>query len=605
MRRRGALRSGNRAWSVAAVALTGCLLAVGLTACEATKISIAWDEGDSTTLTVPAGFKGELKINWNANGSCPDPMLEVAGPEGLITRELVGFEETSNGAGYFFVKGNNDGQYNSTIFQLECGSATGSSSNYLEVKLPGPVQILIVHPSGLDPLPQGMIQTRSIDGSYVSTETYKARTRGPFRPGFQYIGRAVGVPGQEVRVRFKPHPDGQFWTGTCPSSPATFVVRPGDQVDDSGYASPSCDFSAVGSLVQGWSNPVDEVMMRAVTPLEVKVSGPSDDTGLYGIRVGSADAGGFRPTTVACASTASTACTAKVVPGDAVTVGLKPPTDAGTALQGTCPSGATFQITSSSPTDVDGYATACLSFTPGDPTTDISVRKVQVRSFTVTGPADRLGLFGITIVSAPPGGSTVTQTMCTDTTKACTATFPAEGNVVAGFKPPSEGNLVGTCPGTTTAFSINAASSTDDSGYHFPCLSFAPTEESTTLSVAYVAPPPPPPSTWTVTVNGPCVVGYCDDTMRARSFEVKVGSTVCTNSAGACSATVDRGSQISVGIKPPAGYPGWNAFLGDCPGSSGFGVYVGSNPVDADGYYFPSCLTFTPVADATVTLRAS
>ena len=491
MRRRVALRSGNRAWSVVAVALTGCLLAVGLTACEATQIIISWDEGDSNTMTVDPGFQDRLKINWNANGKCPDPILEFAGPTGLITREVVGFEETSNGAGYFFVKVNNDGQYNSSHFELECGTATSSSSNYLKVTLPGPVQILIVHPSGLAPLPPGMIQTRSIDGGYLSTETYKAATRGQFRPGFQYIGRALGVPDQEVRVKFKPHPDGQFWTGTCPSSPATFVVRPGDQVDDSGYASPSCDFSAVGSLVQGWPDPVDEVMIRAVTPLAVKVSGPSDDAGLYGIRVGSADAGGSRPAAEACASTS---CTAMVVPGDTVTVGLKPPTDAGVALQGTCPSGATFQITSSSATDVDGYATACPAFTPTQVSTTLSVQKVAVRSFTVTGPADRLGLFGITIVSAPPGVVNVTRTVCADTTKACTATVPQGGNIVAGFKPPSEGSLVGTCPGAGSAFTINAASYTDDSGYNFPCLSFTPTETSTTLTVNYVPPYVPPPT---------------------------------------------------------------------------------------------------------------
>lgn len=512
MRRRGALRSGNRAWSVLAVALAGCLLAVGLTACEADRVTIAWDEGVSATLTVDPGFTGELKINWNANVKCPHPKLEFGGSKGLIASELVGFEETSNGTGYFFVEVNNDGQYNVSHLRLECGTAAGTSSNHLRVKVPGPVYILIVHPAGLAPLPQGVIQTRGIDGSYLSTKTYKTSETGvvsPFGPGFPYIGRTVGVPGQEVRVKFKPPPVGQFWTGTCPSSPATFVVRPGDQVDDSGYASPSCDFRAVGSL-QGWSDPVDAVRIRAVTPLAVTVSGPSDDAGLYGIRVGSADAGGFRQTVVACSTKA---CTAKVVPSDAVTVGLKPPTDAGTALQGSCPNGATFQITQTSSIDDYGYATACPAFTPTQRLTTLSVEKVQVRSFTVTGPADRLGLFGIMIVSAPPGGSTVTRTMCTDTTKACTATFAPGVSVVAGFRPPSQGTLVGTCPGTTTAFSINAASSTDDSGYHFPCLSFTPTETSTTLTVNYVPPYVPPPpvdpppcrSSSVGPATGPCV----------------------------------------------------------------------------------------------------
>ena len=300
--------------------------------------------------------------------------------------------------------------------------------------------------------------------------------------------RLTAVKGQQARVMLKPPSAGQMWlTGPCPASAATFVVRPGDQVDGSGYTSPAClnGFSAMSNVT---------VPVEQVTPLAVTVSGPISSRGLYGIRVGSADAGGFRPAAEVCASTGSTSCTAKVVPGDTVTVGLKPPTEAGVALQGTCPSGATFQITSSSATDVDGYATACPSFTPSDSTTDISVQKVTVRSLTVTGPADRPGLFGIAILSAPPGGSNVTRTVCTDTTKACTATFPAGGNVIAGFKPPSEGTLVGTCPGTGSAFTVTAASYTDDSGYHFPCpRSITPTVNSTTLSVQYVAPPPPPP----------------------------------------------------------------------------------------------------------------
>lgn len=382
MRRRVSLRSGNRAWPVLAVALAGCLLALGLTACEASKISISWDEGDSTTMTVPAGFQGELKINWNANGECPDPSLSRKPGAPVAQSQLVGFVQTGDGSGYFFVKIDSDGQYSSTVFQLECDTAAGTRSNYLQVKVPGPVYILIVHPAGLAPLPQGVIQTRDIDGSYLSTKTYKTSETGvvsPFGPGFPYIGRTVGVPGQEVRVKFKPPPDGQFWTGTCPSSPATFVVRPGDQVDDSGYANPSCAFRAAGSM-QGWSDPVDAVKIRAVTPLAVVVSGPSDDAGLYGIRVRSADAGGFRLAAEVCASAASTSCTAKVVPGDTATVGLKPPTDAGMALQGTCPSGATFQITTSSAIDADGYATACPSFTPTDPTTDISVQKVPAQA---------------------------------------------------------------------------------------------------------------------------------------------------------------------------------------------------------------------------------
>ena len=512
MRRRGALRSGNRAWKALVVALTGCLLAVGLTACPASKLSIAWDDSSlppgvsasDTTMTVPAGFQGQLKINWSGNGSCRGPELEIRGKGAPVVNEsVVGFVETGNGYGYFFVKGNNDGQYNSLSLLLECDPAR---SNLLKITIADPVDILIVHPSGLDPLPQGMIQTRGIDGSFLGTETYKAGEKFRdgveipkdlgLRPGFQYIGRAIGVLGQQVRVTFKPHPGGKFWTGTCPSSTATFVVRPGDQVDNSGYASPSCDFSAVGSPGQGGfsDRQVDEVMVRAVTPLAVMVFGPSSSRGLYGIRVGSADAGGFRPTAEVCASTRSTSCTARVVPGDTVTVGLKPPTEAGVALQGTCPSGATFQITSSSVVDDSGYATACPSFTPTDSTTDISVQKVPVQSFTVTGPVDRLGLFGVTIVSAPPGGSNVTPTVCTDTTKACTATFPQGGSVAAGFKPPSEGTLVGTCPGAGWAFTINAASLTDDSGYHFPCLSFTPTETSTTLTVSYEPPYVPPPT---------------------------------------------------------------------------------------------------------------
>jgi hypothetical protein len=505
MRRRVALRSGNRAWKALVVALTGGLLALGLTACQADKISIAWDEGEdttgSTTLTVPAGFRGMKLIRWSGNGSCDEPKLGFVDkgslePVGeLIEDSLYSYTEGS-GSGYFFVKLNYNGQYNYSTIRLMCGRdwVEDTWSNLLRIELPSPVDILIVHPSGLDPLPRGMIQTRSIDGTNLSTQTYEPGNEyRPVRSGFQYNGRALGMLDQEVRVKFKPHPGGQFWTGTCPSSPATFVVRPGDQVDGSGYASPSCDFRVVGSPGQGAfrARQVDEVMIRAVTPLAVKVSGPSDDTGLFGIRVGSTDAGGFRPAAVACVTMA---CEAKVVPGDTVTVGLKSPTDAGMALQGTCPSGATFQITSSSVVDDSGYATACPSFTPTDSTTDISVQKVPVQSFTVTGPVDRLGLFGVTIVSAPPGGSNVTPTVCTDTTKACTATFPQGGSVAAGFKPPSEGTLVGTCPGAGWAFTINAASLTDDSGYHFPCLSFTPTETSTTLTVSYEPPYVPPPT---------------------------------------------------------------------------------------------------------------
>jgi hypothetical protein len=489
------------------VALTGCLLALGLTACQADKISIAWDEGEdttgSTTLTVPAGFRGMKLIRWSGNGSCDEPKLGFVDkgslePVGeLIEDSLYSYTEGS-GSGYFFVKLNYNGQYNYSTIRLMCGRdwVEDTWSNLLRIELPSPVDILIVHPSGLDPLPRGMIQTRSIDGTNLSTQTYEPGNEyRPVRSGFQYNGRALGMLDQEVRVKFKPHPGGQFWTGTCPSSPATFVVRPGDQVGGSGYAT-ACDFRAVGSPGQGGfsDRQVDEVMVRAVTPLAVMVYGPSSSRGLYGIRVGSADAGGFRPTAEVCASTRSTSCTARVVPGDTVTVGLKSPTDAGMALQGTCPSGATFQITSSSVVDDSGYATACPSFTPTDSTTDISVQKVPVQSFTVTGPVDRLGLFGVTIVSAPPGGSNVTPTVCTDTTKACTATFPQGGSVAAGFKPPSEGTLVGTCPGAGWAFTINAASLTDDSGYHFPCLSFTPTETSTTLTVSYEPPYVPPPT---------------------------------------------------------------------------------------------------------------
>jgi hypothetical protein len=297
------------------------------------------------------------------------------------------------------------------------------------------------------------------------------------------------------------------------------------------------------------------------------------------------------------------------VPGDTVTVGLKPPTEAGVALQGTCPSGATFQITSSSATDGDGYATACPSFTPSDSTTDISVQKVPVRSLTVTGPADRPGLFGIAILSAPPGGSNVTRTVCTDLTKACTATFPAGGNVIAGFKPPSEGTLVGTCPGTGSAFTVTAASYTDDSGYHFPCpQSITPTVNSTTLSVQYVAPPPPPPppSTVTVTVTGPCYGVSCDDTQLAYAYGVKVGDSVCTNSAVACSATVAAGSPIRIGIQPPTGSPGgWNVFPGACPGGGGgFSITTLSGPLEG-GYVFEPCLTFTPGANTTISVGRS
>ena len=186
--------------------------------------------------------------------------------------------------------------------------------------------------------------------------------------------RLTAVKGQQARVMLKPPSAGQMWlTGPCPASAATFVVRPGDQVDGSGYTSPAClnGFSAMSNVT---------VPVEQVTPLAVTVSGPISSRGLYGIRVGSADAGGFRPAAEVCASTGSTSCTARVVPGDTVTVGLKSPTDAGMALQGTCPSGATFQITSSSATDVDGYATACPSFTPSDSTTDISVQKVPVQA---------------------------------------------------------------------------------------------------------------------------------------------------------------------------------------------------------------------------------
>jgi len=414
--------------------------------------------------------------------------------------------------------------------------------------------------------------------------------------------RLTAVKGQQARVMLKPPSAGQMWlTGPCPASAATFVVRPGDQVDGSGYASPAClnGFSAMSNVT---------VPVEQVTPLAVMVSGPISSRGLYGIRVGSADAGGFRPAAEVCASTGSTSCTAKVVPGDTVTVGLKPPTEAGMALQGTCPSGATFQITSSSPTDGDGYATACPSFTPSDSTTDISVQKVPVRSLTVTGPADRPGLFGIAILSAPPGGSNVTRTVCTDLTKACTATFPAGGNVIAGFKPPSEGTLVGTCPGTGSAFTVTAASYTDDSGYHFPCpRSITPSVNSTTLSVQYVAPPPPPPppSTVTVTVTGPCYGVSCDDTQLTYAYGVKVGDSVCTNSAVACSATVAAGSPIRIGIQPPTGSPGgWNVFPGDCPGGGRFSITTLSGLLEG-GYVFEPCLTFTPGANTTISIGRS
>jgi hypothetical protein len=600
------------------MALTGCLLALGLTACQADQISIAWDEGEdttgSTTLTVPAGFRGMKLIRWSGDGSCDEPKLgfraKNAGEPGgeLIENSLYSYTEGS-GSGYFFVKLNYNGQYNYSTIRLICERDwfPDTWSNLLRIELPSPVDILIVHPSGLDPLPRGMIQTRSIDGTNLSTQTYEPGNEyRPVRPGLQYNGRALGMLDQEVRVKFKPHPDGRFWTGTCPSSPATFVVRPGDQVDGSGYASPSCDFRVVGSPGQGAfrERQVDEVMIRAVTPLAVTVSGPGDSPGLYGIRVGSADAGGFRPAAEVCASTRSTSCEAKVVPGDTVTVGLKPPTDAGIALQGTCPSGATFQITSSSATNVDGYATACASFTPSNSTTDISVQKVPVRSLTVTGPADRPGLFGIAIVSAPP----VTRTVCTDTTKACTATFPAGGNVIAGFKPPSEGTLVGTCPGTGSAFTVTAASWTDDSGYHFPCpQSITPSVNSTTLAVDYVPPyvPPPPPSTVTVTVTGPCYGVSCDDTQLAYAYGVKVGDSVCTNSAVACSATVAAGSPIRIGIQPPTGSPGgWNVFPGDCPGGGRFSITTLSGPLEG-GYVFEPCLTFTPGANTTISIGRS
>lgn len=618
MKRPGVAWPGRRVWSGSAMALTGCLLALGLTACQADQISIAWDEGEdttgSTTLTVPAGFRGMKLIRWSGNGSCDEPKLgfwakNAGEPDGeLIENSLYSYTEGS-GSGYFFVKLNYNGQYNYSTIRLICGRdwAADTWSNLLRIELPSPVDILIVHPSGLDPLPRGMIQTRSIDGTNLSTQTYEpGNGYRPVRPGFQYNGRALGMLDQEVRVKFKPHPDGRFWTGTCPSSPATFVVRPGDQVDGSGYASPSCDFRVVGSPGQGAfrERQVDEVMIRAVTPLAVTVSGPGDSPGLYGIRVGSADAGGFRPAAEVCASTRSTSCEAKVVPGDTVTVGLKPPPDAGIALQGTCPSGATFQITSSSATNVDGYATACASFTPTAATTAISVQKVPVRSLTVTGPADRPGLFGIAIVSAPP----VTRTVCTDTTKACTATFPAGGNVIAGFKPPSEGTLVGTCPGTGSAFTVTAASWTDDSGYHFPCpQSITPTVNSTTLSVQYVAPPPPPPppSTVTVTVTGPCYGVSCDDTQLTYAYGVKVGDSVCTNSAGACSATVAAGSPIRIGVQPPTGFPsGWNVFLVDVPGGAPVSITTLSGPLEG-GYYFDPRLTFTPGANTTLSVGRS
>jgi hypothetical protein len=580
------------------MALAGCLLALGLTACDATQLTISWADSDSNTMTVPAGFKGQLKVYWSGNGQCYLPKAASEYDYPVVSRTVEGF--TGDTSGHFYVQGVNDGQAAEQSFYLNCtGAQAGDpSSNVLRIQI-DLVSIEIQDPGGAGAA--GMIQT-SIDNfaTYGSTECNGTQVPACLR---------VGAKGQQARVMFKPPTSGQrWWTGTCPASAATFVVRPGDQVDGAGYARPACQFSVVGVPQPNDEYPVETVTVRAVTPLAVTVSGPGDSPGLYGIRVGSADAGGFRPAAEACASTRSTSCTAKVVPGDTVTVGLKPPTEAGVALQATCPSGATFQIISSSATDVDGYATACPSFTPSDSTTDISVQKVPVRSLTVTGPADRPGLFGIAILSAPPGGSNVTRTVCTDTTKACTATFPAGGNVIAGFKPPSEGTLVGTCPGTGSAFTVTAASWTDDSGYHFPCpQSITPSVNSTTLSVQYVAPPPPPPppSTVTVTVTGPCYGVSCDDTQLTYAYGVKVGDSVCTNSAGACSATVAAGSSIRIGIQPPTGSPGgWNVFPGDCPGGGRFSITTLSEPLEG-GYFFEPCLTFTPGTNTTISIGRS
>lgn len=585
MKRPGVLRSGRRAWPGLAMALTGCLLALGLTACDATQLHISWADSDSTTMTVPAGFNGQLKVYWTGDGTCPQPVLNTDEPllHPVVATSLTGF--TGDSSGYFYVQGVNDGQAEVQVIQLECTDAKGQPiSNWLRIETEL-VNIEIQDPGGARAA--ALIQT-SIDNfaTYGSTACNGTERPACFR---------TGAKGQQARVMFKPPTSGQmWWTGTCPASAATFVVRPGDHVDGAGYARPACLFSVVGLPQPNDEYPVETVTVRAVTPLAVKVSGPSGSPGLYGIRVGSTDAGGFRPTAVECATTA---CEAKVVPGDMVTVGLKSPTDARTALQGTCPNGATFQINQLSSTDDSGYAMACPSFTPTAATTAVSVQKVQVRSLAVTGPADRLGLFGIAIVSAPP----VTRTVCTDTTKACTATFPAGGNVVAGFKPPNEGSLVGTCPGTGLAFTITAASATDDSGYHFPCLSFTPAETSTTLSVQYLA---PPPSTVTVTVTGPCYAVSCNDTLLAFAYGVKVGSTVCTDSAGSCSATVPAGSSIRIGIQPPPLTGGWNILRGDCPGGGWFSVSHLSEPLE-DGYYFDPCLTFTPAASTTLAISPS
>ena len=152
MRRRGALRSGNRAWKALVVALTGCLLALGLTACQADKISIAWDEGEdttgSTTLTVPAGFRGMKLIRWSGNGSCDKPELgfwdkNAGEPVGQLIDDSLYFYTEGSGSGYFFVKLNYNGQYNYSTIRLICGRdwAGDTWSNLLRIELPSPVDI--------------------------------------------------------------------------------------------------------------------------------------------------------------------------------------------------------------------------------------------------------------------------------------------------------------------------------------------------------------------------------------------------------------------------------------------------------------------------------
>ena len=85
MKRPGVARPGRRVWSGVAMALTGCLLALGLTACEASKLSISWADGDPSKKTVQAGLNGGQTINWSADGNIENCKLVTAAVAGTLT----------------------------------------------------------------------------------------------------------------------------------------------------------------------------------------------------------------------------------------------------------------------------------------------------------------------------------------------------------------------------------------------------------------------------------------------------------------------------------------------------------------------------------------